>query len=804
MTMAACPAIFMRAPFFWFPLTLVRVSARSLSGFVLLCLAGLCLLVAAASSALAAPVATEPGVVMPEVEVQDEAGRWVPTTLPYRWRSTATDTSRRLTFRLRFDLPAVPTTMWAMRADRMPPDRQLTLNGQLLSGALQDRALVRRFALPAQWVDVPPALLRAGSNELLMTLELSHRVGALAPVTLGPADVLQPEFSRLVWFTVSLPQALNMAAAGLALFILLIWWLRPAERVLGYFGALWLLVSVRNMAYFVTNGHLPPAVSDYLFYAAQVFSAPLVAGFALAIARRPWPLPRAAVVAVLAPMLLIGALGVWLDRMVLVRQWVYPCFIVVLCWVAWLLWQGVRQLAPLARRGMAVALGTLVVAAVHDYLYATGGLPYLGMQPVLNHVMGTFWVPWVSPLLLLVGARVLLQRFVQALDLSEHHGQLLEQRVADRTRELQAANAAKTRFVAAASHDLRQPVASIGLLAGLLREQVNGSASRAVLDRLTESVAALESLLKGLLDMSRFDAGSVQVRPQRLQLQSLFDAVAAHERDAAALKGLQLRLHASGLSVQADPVLLEQMVRNLVSNAVRYTERGGVLVSARRRGDGVLLQVWDTGCGVPDDKQASIFEEFVQLDNPARERHRGLGLGLSLVRRASQLMAVPLSLRSVPGKGSCFSLMLPRVGAAQRVAPVAPVQPRSLRGMQIVVVDDDEGIRESLRLRIETWGARVQCYGSVAALRDALQRQGLPQTLDLVLSDQRLPDGHALDVLAVLQPRWPDLPALIITGDTAPADLARLQATGLRVLHKPFSAEALFDAMREVVPGERG
>jgi CheY-like chemotaxis protein len=276
----------------------------------------------------------------------------------------------------------------------------------------------------------------------------------------------------------------------------------------------------------------------------------------------------------------------------------------------------------------------------------------------------------------------------------------------------------------------------------------------------------------------------------------LFDAVAAHELEAARAKGLNLRLRDGGLAVHADPVLLEQVVRNLVSNAVRHTERGSVLLSARRRGAGeVLLQVWDSGPGIPPEQQSLVFEEFVQLGNPARDASRGLGLGLSLVRRAAEVMRAPLTLRSVPGRGSCFSLRLPLAQVV--IASPAPPQasPGGLSGRRVLVVDDDEGLRETLRLRLESWGAQVQAFAEVQALSAALARGAVPEPPHLLLSDQRLPDGDSRDVARLLAQWHPQVPVLVVTGDTAPADLARLDALGWPVLHKPFDSEALFAAV---------
>jgi CheY-like chemotaxis protein len=279
-----------------------------------------------------------------------------------------------------------------------------------------------------------------------------------------------------------------------------------------------------------------------------------------------------------------------------------------------------------------------------------------------------------------------------------------------------------------------------------------------------------------------------------VRLRELFDSVLADVDGAAQARGLRLRARDGGLQVQADPMLLEQIVRNLVGNAVRHTARGGVLLSARRCGRGVLLQVWDTGVGIPVARQAQVFEAFVQLE-PGEGHAGGLGLGLALVQRAASLMGTQVALRSVPGRGSCFGLLLPVAGGLP--APAAPerLSVRSLGGRRMVVVDDDETLRETLRLRLERWGAQVQAYADLDALRKAIARGAVPEPPALLLTDQRLPDGDSRAVVACLAVQHADVPVLVITGDTAPADLAALDTLGWPVLHKPFGTDALFAAV---------
>lgn len=248
--------------------------------------------------------------------------------------------------------------------------------------------------------------------------------------------------------------------------------------------------------------------------------------------------------------------------------------------------------------------------------------------------------------------------------------------------------------------------------------------------------------------------------------------------------------------MHSDPLLLEQILRNLVGNAVRYTQRGGVLVSARQRGTAhVLLQVWDTGAGIPPESQAQVFGEFVQLDNEARARAGGLGRGLSLVRRAAGVMGAPVVLRSTIGRGSCFSVELPLAGFESSRGIAAPAGESGLHGREVWVIEDDPEVREALRLRLGGLGATVRAFADLGSVRRALQRPPLALP-ELLVSDQRLPDGTGMEVAQLLRSHDATLPVLLVTGDTAPADIARLYASGLPVLHKQFTSGELLAAVR--------
>jgi signal transduction histidine kinase/CheY-like chemotaxis protein len=354
----------------------------------------------------------------------------------------------------------------------------------------------------------------------------------------------------------------------------------------------------------------------------------------------------------------------------------------------------------------------------------------------------------------------------------------------------QAALAAKTHFLASASHDLRQPVTTIGLLVGLVAEGVHDERQRALLGRVTESVTALEDLLRGLLDLSRLDSGTVAATHSPVALAGIFASLQLHAGPVAGAKGLPLRFRGDALVVRSDAVLLQQMLLNLLDNALRYTDRGGVLVSARRRANGrVLLQVRDTGCGIAAKDHEAVFEEFVQLGNSERDRRKGLGLGLAIVKRSAALLGHSLRLESTPGIGSRFSIELPfdssTAPAVQtRAAALPPAAPRSLAGTMLWLLEDEPAVRDALTARLEAWGASVASFGRLAELEGAIAR-GLAAPHAL-LTDHRLPDGTGLQAIDKVRARHGNVPALVLTGDTGPHELAQFEARGARVLHKPF------------------
>ncbi len=347
----------------------------------------------------------------------------------------------------------------------------------------------------------------------------------------------------------------------------------------------------------------------------------------------------------------------------------------------------------------------------------------------------------------------------------------------DARRTAEAANRAKTQFFAAASHDLRQPLHAMGLFAEALRQRSHDPEVASLVNSINESVDALEGLFGELLDITRIDSGGVDVNPAPVRLRELFARLRLHFEPVAFEKGLMLSFRGEQHVAQADPVLLERVLRNLVSNAIRYTDDGGVLVSCRPRQGGLLLQVWDTGIGIPDASLPRIWEEFYQTQGhrPLQAHHRkGLGLGLAIVKRLAALMGAPVGVRSRPGRGTVFSIEVP-LGKAPRasIEPVPRAAAKAALGLTLqdrllLVVEDEAAVREGLVVLLQAWGAQVVAFDSVAAV-EAWAAGPDAQAPDLQLVDYRLPQGRTgIDALVALRARWPGLhlPAIVITGSS--------------------------------------
>ncbi|KAF0206013.1 MAG: hypothetical protein FD173_487 [Gallionellaceae bacterium] len=375
----------------------------------------------------------------------------------------------------------------------------------------------------------------------------------------------------------------------------------------------------------------------------------------------------------------------------------------------------------------------------------------------------------------------------------------LEARIEEATRALrlkkedaESANYDKTRFLAAASHDLRQPMHALGLFVGELQSKLTTPEQRKIVGKVEESVDALSNLLDALLDISKLDAGVVTPNVMEFSIENLLEHIARDYVPLAERKGIALQVVPNSAVVCSDPVLLERILVNLISNAIRYTPNGGtVLLVCRRRRDKLRIEVRDNGIGIPTSEQGNIFREFVQLANKERDRSKGLGLGLAIVDRIARLLHHEISLRSEENRGSVFAVSVPMMDAPihepeQRILTtnIAGEQssPSEFDNMDVLVIDDDALVRKSTQGIIESWG----CSVSMAASLNEVKEIHGKADFDLVICDYRLPDGDGVEIADWIKAHFRIQPLFIlISGDTSPDVLRMVNERGIQLLHKP-------------------
>lgn len=723
-------------------------------------------------------------------------------SLPDDWRQLGIHAPAQYCYRAQLFLRARPNAPWALRIDRLPGNHRITVNGHTLSTRHMEGETITSMATLPYLTELPVHVLREGHNEIAIDVRMNpFRKPGIAPLEVGVLSEMRNDFDRSVLMTVDLPQMLNMSVAGMALFVLLAWRARPRDVIFAYFGWMMLIMCGRNGLYFIETINWPTPVIDWLFFATHSVTTYFQVMFGLAYS-------NTHIKSLIKPLRimgfgvpLMGLLAMGTPYLDILRLVAYPLMmaggvlvvykIIQTAWTRHWMEASAMTLGP---------LGTLVSMA-HDYLFLT---PYLDVTDL-------YWTPYFAPIIFLGFALTLMTKFIEAMNLAERMNITLEERVADRTRALEAANQTKTRFLAAASHDLRQPTAAIGLLVSLLRQKARDKEVKELTNMLDEAVTSMESLLVGLLDISKLDAGAVKPEFQSVCMNDVFHAVKVHEESAAAAKGLDLRfrlpknIDGKHLSVLTDPMLLHSVLRNLVANAIRYTERGGVLVAARRRSKHRLrIEVWDTGIGIAPEQQTRIFDEFYQVSNAARDRTRGIGLGLAIVRRTASVLGEQITLRSSPGKGSCFAMELPLNLTPKAEEPAKLTENHPLSDRVMWVVEDDGLLRRALGEMLHSWGAQVRTWSDAEALLDELPKllehtdpEHLPDTL---ISDYRLPGVDGLQLVKAVSQQLgahaeftKHLQTLIISGDTNPAELARFDESGLAVLAKPFRSERLLE-----------
>jgi signal transduction histidine kinase len=395
---------------------------------------------------------------------------------------------------------------------------------------------------------------------------------------------------------------------------------------------------------------------------------------------------------------------------------------------------------------------------------------------------------------------------VELLDHKENLERLVETRtraLTDAREEANRLNKTKSEFLAAASHDLRQPIQAISLFQSTLASSGLNADQARLNGHIASALASLSDILNTLLDISKLDSGAVVANPRAVSSSALFSSINDSFASIAREKGLRFKLWfpVAEVTLHTDPTLLFSLLRNLIDNAIKYTSRGGVLVGLRRRGDKALLQVWDTGIGISGEDARNIFDEYVQIGNPERDRGKGLGLGLSIVQRLCGLLGTYVRVRSIPGRGSLFELDIPVTGTSSWSAEGIQNEnlrrsrptPEGVRNRNVIVVEDDVLVAESLTASLEAEGASVRRYADGAT---ALTCSHVDNA-DIVISDHWLPGGlNGAELIPRLAKRArPGLRSILISGDPTAKLTPELEALGCRLLYKPVRLAELMSAL---------
>jgi signal transduction histidine kinase/CheY-like chemotaxis protein len=413
-------------------------------------------------------------------------------------------------------------------------------------------------------------------------------------------------------------------------------------------------------------------------------------------------------------------------------------------------------------------------------------VPLLGVGEVVGALVVRRKHPGEFP----KGTIQLLQTFAAQSVLAIQNARLFEE-IQDKSQQLEVASKYKSHFLASASHDLRQPLHALNLFVAQLNAELDSVERRRLVGRIEAAVGSMNELFDALLDMSKLEAGILEPNVTVFPIDHLLRRIETTFADAAREKGIRLLIAPSSAWVRSDFILLERILLNLVSNAVRYTARGGVLVGCRRRGERLRIDVCDTGPGIPAEQQRKVFSEFYQLAES--DRGHGLGLGLAIVDRLGGLLGHPVELRSLLGRGSRFSVSVPATAQLPSVAEesIASAIVDPAHGKLVLVIDDDPLVVEAMSGILRSWGCKVLCTNSEEAALFSVTAQR--QRPDLIIADYRLA-GRRTGIQAIAAVRSAvglSIPAFLISGDTAPDRLRDARKNGFHLLHKPVPAMRL-------------
>ena len=709
--------------------------------------------------------------------------------LPHAWSRTHPGATGDAWYTIRWDLDQLPTGPQALCLTALTVPTEAYVNGILVgaSGPLDGRP--PRSYEQSRYIDIPGDLLHRQTNYIAFHVRAhSPDVAGLGPVLAGDAGILHRRARNVLFMHTIAPAAISIATLTVGIFILMLW-LRRRDSGYVLFAAGVILWSLHTLVSLVPEPPLPQPHWTIVWTTVYLLFVALLCLFCIRFAGVDWRGYERFVVAYAAatmPLLYVASI---LGRLGDATSWVRLGGIAMVVVALFAVARYAVRRWNLESALLLIAGGVSTIFAMHDWLVAQNPL---ALRPV-------WLVPYAALGFLTLFGYLLTDRFVRALNESERLNVELERRVEEKSAALsaqleatqaakdaaEAANRAKSSFLAAASHDLRQPLHALGMFSQALSEHAHDADGRALVQRITTSVGALETLFSALLDVSKLDAGVVTAQLSSFPIQPLIDRLVDECMPEALERGLKLGVVCGDVVVRSDPMLLERILRNFVTNALRYTRRGGVVIGCRRRGDGYAIEVWDSGGGIPAHELSRIFEEFYQIDNPQRDRARGLGLGLAIVRRLGELLGHPIEVASREGRGSVFRVRVPAGDASASVPGASEYAPDVLAGRRILVIDDEPNVRTATVRLLSQWGCDAAAVPDAAS---AMRAYRAGETPDAMIVDFRLgTHGDGLDAIAQLRQRFGgDVPAVLVSGESAAEELARIAASGIPLLHKPL------------------
>ena len=449
---------------------------------------------------------------------------------------------------------------------------------------------------------------------------------------------------------------------------------------------------------------------------------------------------------------------------------------------------GLAVFSPYLRSFIAFAVCTLIPFIIHFYFG----------DSKLYWTLGIMFLLYLS--IILLSGHNMKQAVRKSIDLRLENLVLVNDLLIKNTQAEHArnyaeqANISKSKFLAAASHDLRQPLHALGLFVDALESRIHYPEVRGIVDNIRISTDALGDLLNALLDISRLDAGVLEPSITEFHLQPMLQRIHTDFSELASSKSLRLNIVNCSYFINTDASMLERILRNLVSNAIRYTQHGEIKLNCRHQDDRIIIEVHDTGMGIDPDEINHIFEEFYQIANPERDRRKGLGLGLAIVKRLADLLDCPITVSSTAGMGSVFRITVPYVANGIPTVNTKQDYVVDVQGARVMVIDDEAMVRLGMRKVLEEWGCKVKEAESIEHALDVL---GDDCAIDIIMTDYRLRENkNGIDAIhAIHAACGKAIPAIILTGDTDPKRLREAKAGGFGVLYKPVSSAKLRSLM---------